>query len=162
MTRSSGGAEERLAVGAAGRMGYRTLGATGIRVSEVAFGSHLKRCNVEDPVRRREQIRVGIEHGINLFDIYEHSYQQFAPMSETLAPVRDEVVISLVTVWRAADEVLDEVEYALRVFRRERIDLFRVVLGDNWDDGEQRLEALARARQQGKVHAIGAVMHYPH
>jgi len=88
-----------------GHMRYRTLGKTGISVSEVSFGSHLKRVNVENPERRRKQIELGIEKGINLFDIYEHSYKQYAPMSEALGGVRDEVVLSLVTVWRATDEV---------------------------------------------------------
>lgn len=152
---------DRTEVLRAGRMQYRTLGATGMVASEVAFGSHLKRGNIDDRAERRQQIRVGIEHGINVFDIYEHSYQQFEPMSEALSPVRDQVLISLVTVWRAAEEVMDEVEYALRVFQRDCIDLYRLVLHDNWDDAEKRLQALARAREQGKVRAIGAVVHYP-
>jgi uncharacterized protein len=145
----------------ASRMRYRPLGATGMAAGEVAFGSHLTRGNVDDPAGRQRQIRLGIEHGINLFDIYEHSYQQFAPMSAALAPVRDQVILSLVTVWRAAAEVPDEVEYALRVFQRDCIDLYRAVLGGDWGDSEQRLEALSRAKEQGKVRAVGAVVHYP-
>ena len=104
---------------------------------------------------------MGIDQGLTLFDIYEHSYQQFAPMSEALSQVRDRAVISLVTVWRQADEVMDEVEYALRVFKRDTIDLYRLVFGGNWDDSEQRLQALVKAREQGKVRAVGAVVHYP-
>lgn len=144
-----------------GNMRYRVLGKTGITVSEVGFGSHLKKFNVENPEHRRKQIEVGIEKGINLFDIYEHSYKQFDPMSVALDYVRDEVVISLVTVWRAVDEVMDEVEYALRVFKRDCIDLYRVVLGGNWDDSEQRLTALMKAKEQGKIRAVGGVVHYP-
>ncbi len=145
-----------------GNMQYRRFGKTGMQVSEVSFGSHLKKTNVEDRAGRRKQIEAGIEKGINLFDIYEHSYQQFEPMSEALAYVRDEVIISLVTVWRAADEVLDEVEYALDVFKRDTIDLYRVVLSKrDWDDSEERLNTLAKAREQGKIRAIGGVVHYP-
>lgn len=142
-------------------MRYRTLGKTGISVSEVSFGSHLKKVNVENPEQRRKQIEMGIEKGINLFDIYEHSYKQVAPMSEALGRVRDEVVLSLITVWRAADEVMDEVEYALRAFKRDYIDLFRVILDDNWSNSEQRLQALMKAKEQGKIRAIGGVVHYP-
>ena len=61
-----------------GNMQYRRLGKSGILVSEVSFGSHLKRHNVEDPEGRRRQIETGIEKGINLFDIYEHSYKQYS------------------------------------------------------------------------------------
>lgn len=144
-----------------GNMQYRTLGKTGISVSEVSFGSHLKKFNIENPEHRRKQIEIGIEKGINLFDIYEHSYKQFAPMSKALDYVRDEVVISLVTVWRSVDEVMDEVEYSLRIFKRDYIDLYRVVLGGNWDDSERRLTALMKAREQGKIRAVGGVVHYP-
>ncbi len=144
-----------------GNMQYRKLGKTEISVSEVSFGSHLKKFNVENPEHRKKQIEIGIEKGINLFDIYEHSYKQFDPMSKALDYVRDEVIISLVTVWRAADEVMDEVEYSLSVFKRDYIDLYRVVLGNNWDDSEQRLQALVKAKEQGKIRSVGGVVHYP-
>jgi aryl-alcohol dehydrogenase-like predicted oxidoreductase len=142
-------------------MQYRQLGKTGIEVSELGFGSHLKKANVEDPAERRRQIQAGLDQGITLFDIYEHSYQQFAPMSVALSQVSDQVVISLVTVWRGADEVMEEVEYALKVFKRDAIDLYRLVFGGNWEDSEKRLQALARAKEQGKIRAVGAVVHYP-
>ena len=144
-----------------GNMRYRTLGKTGIVVSEVSFGSHLDKVNVDNPQQRRKQIEMGIEKGINLFDIYEHSYKQYGPMSEALDCIRDEAVISLVTVWRAIDEVMDEVEYALRAFKRDYIDLFRVVLSDDWNNSEQRLHALMKAKEQGKIRAIGGVVHHP-
>ena len=142
-------------------MRYRQLGRTGIEVSELGFGSHLNKANIADRAERRRQIQAGIDQGVTLFDIYEHSYQQFEPMSEALSQVRDQVVLSLVTVWRQADEVMEEVEYALRVFRRDAIDLYRLVFGGNWEDSELRLQALVRAKEQGKVRAVGAVVHYP-
>ena len=144
-----------------GRMRYRRLGKSGISVSELGFGSHLKKPNIDDPEGRRRQIEAGIEAGISLFDIYEHSYKQFAPMSEALSHVRDEVVISLVTVWRAVDEVMEEVEYALKIFERDSIDLYRLVFGGDWEDSEQRLQALVEAKEQGKIRSIGGVVHYP-
>jgi len=142
-------------------MRYRRLGRTEIEVSELSFGSHLRKANKADPEGRQRQICAGLDCGINLFDIYEHSYQQFAPMSAALAHVRDEVVISLVTVWRAADEVMDEVEYALEVFERDTIDLYRLVLKGDPDDGDRRMAGLVKAKEQGKIRAIGGVVHYP-
>lgn len=142
-------------------MQYRDLGRTGIKVSEVSFGSHLTRVNAENPEVRAKQIHAGLDQGINLFDIYEHSYKQFGPMSAALSDVIDKVVISLVTVWRAADEVADEVEYALDMFNREYIDLYRVVLQGNWEDTDPRMEALLKAKEQGKIRAVGGVVHYP-
>ena len=144
-----------------GSMRYRRLGKTEIRVSELGFGSHLKRVNMEDPEGRRKQIETGIEKGINLFDIYEEAYQQFAPMREALAYVRDEVVISLVAEWPETDKVMDEVEYALRVLDRDVIDLYRAVATGDWDASDQRMEGLTQARDQGKIRAIGCVAHQP-
>ena len=142
-------------------MQYQKLGRTGISVSEVGFGSHLNKANKADPEGRQLQIHAGLDLGINYFDIYEHSYKQFAPMSAALAHVRDEVILSLVTVWRAADEVMEEVEYALQVFERDTIDLYRLVLRDDFEDSDVRMEGLRKAKEQGKIRFIGGVVHYP-
>ena len=72
-------------------MTYSILGKTGMKVSRLSFGSHLTKENMADPDGRDRQIQFGIEKGINLFDIYEHPYQQFEPMSKSLytpAPVQ--------------------------------------------------------------------------
>ena len=143
-----------------GRMRYRTLGRTGIRVSELSFGSHLKKQCKDDPAWRRRQIRVGLENGINCFDVYEHSYKQFAPMSEALADVIDQVVLSLVSMWDVP-RVADEIDYALRVFGRDTIDLYRFVVSDKRGPWEGRLDALLRAKRQGKVRSVGMVVHDP-
>ncbi|MEM3047196.1 MAG: aldo/keto reductase, partial [Candidatus Bathyarchaeia archaeon] len=142
-------------------MRYRRLGRTGLVVSEVSFGAHMDEVNVKDEKRRAEQVTAGLEHGINLFDIYDHSgYKQWAPMSRLLQPIRDKVVISLCTVWDA-DKVLDEVDYALKVFRTGYIDLYRFVLGKNREENEGRLYALLKAKEEGKVKAVGAAVHVP-
>jgi aryl-alcohol dehydrogenase-like predicted oxidoreductase len=47
------------------------------------------------------------------------------------------------------------------MFKRDYIDLFRVVLGGNWEDSEGRLDALAKAKAQGKIRAIGGAVHRP-
>ena len=127
----------------------------------MGFGSHLTKANVDDPQHRRKQIQAGLDEGINFFDIYEHSYKQFAPMNVALAPVRDKVIISLVTVWRAADEVMDEVESSLQAFERDHIDLYRLVFTGDWEDAELRLQALVKAKEQGKIRSIGCVVHRP-
>ena len=59
--------------GSVDNMKYRKLGKTGVSISEIGFGSHLTRHNMGDPRVRTAQIRKGLELGINLFDIYEHT-----------------------------------------------------------------------------------------
>lgn len=141
-------------------MGYRTLGTTGIRVSEIGFGSHLTGANRADPPTRMAQIRKGLELGINLFDIYDHTYHQFGLMSEALGPVRQDVLLSLVTVW-SVNKTLQEVEYALETFDTDYIDLYRIYMdtGTPRGDVEIRFNALQQARQEGKIRAVGLVTH---
>ena len=143
-----------------GPMKYRMLGQTGISVSEVSFGSHLNKQNMSNPQARAEQIRKGLELGINLFDIYEHSYQQFEPMSKVLGPVRQDVVLSLVTVW-SRNQTMQEVEFALKTFNTDVIDLYRIYYEPTMsrDEIDVRFEVLQQAKQEGKIRAAGLVTH---
>ena len=141
-------------------MGYRMLGKTGIRVSEVGFGSHLTGENRADPPTRMAQIRKGLDLGVNLFDIYDHTYHQFELMSEALGPVRQDVLLSLVTVW-SVNQTLQEVEYALETFNTDYIDLYRIYMDEGTPRGdvEKRFDALQQAKQEGKIRAVGLVTH---
>lgn len=141
-------------------MKYRTLGKTGIEVSAIGFGSHLNDAAVNNPLARTEHIRKGLELGINLFDIYDHGLHQFAPMGEILGPVRQQVVISLITTWEQR-QVLQEVEYALKTLGTDYIDLYRIYAetGVSNDEVETRFQALQQAKKAGKIRAVGLVAH---
>jgi len=141
-------------------MEYRPLGKTGIKVSRLGFGSHLLDYNKKDPVRRNRQIQEGYENGMNLFDVYDHGgYKQFEPMSKSLAGKRQNVVISLVSV---EEETRKEIEGALRTFKTDYIDLYRVVYRDgngDYEKGEKELEIMLRMKDEGKIRAVGVVAH---
>ena len=132
-------------------MKYRKLGKTGVSISEIGFGSHLTPQNMGDPQARAAQIRKGLELGINLFDIYEHKYHQFGLMSQVLNPVRQDVVLSLVQVWRPTTS-LEEVEYALKTFDTDVIDLYRLYTDASRSkrERENRLEGLQQAKKTGQ------------
>ena len=149
-----------------GPMGRRILGKTGISVSELGFGCHASRPNMKDFQAREAHIRKGLELGVNLFDIHEHldiyeaSYSHLELMSQVLAPVRQEVVVSFITVWPAR-QTLAEVENTLEVFNTDVIDLYRIYVDELTPSSEVeiRFEALQQAKQEGKIRAVGLVGH---
>ena len=142
-------------------MTYRELGDTGIKVSFLGFGSHLSKENLKDGKRRDRQIQEGIENGITLFDVYDHAnYNQFEPMSKSLAGKRKSAVISLVAVEK---DVRREIEVALRTFNTDYIDLYRIVYRDpaseQYNKGDDDLNIMFRMKEEGKIRAVGVVSH---
>lgn len=137
------------------RMKHTVLGKTGIRVSRLGFGSHLAKDNMADPSGRDKQIQYGIEMGINFFDIYEHTYGQFVPMSKSLKNHPD-TIISLYMDAKAED-VEKRVDEVLALFGRERIDLYRTMT-----EGEEyrKLDEMFRMKVKGKIRAVGIAHHW--
>ena len=140
-------------------MMYRTLGKTGITVSLLGFGSHLSEENLKDPKGRDRQIQEAFENGVTLFDIYDHNvFHQFAPMARSLEGKRQKAVISLVAV---QPDVRAEIEGALRTFRTDFIDLYRIVYrdADPYTKGDGDLDILFKMKEEGKIRAVGVVAH---
>ncbi|MBT4485124.1 MAG: hypothetical protein HOC71_15775 [Candidatus Latescibacteria bacterium] len=131
-------------------MSYTILGKTGIKVSNLGFGSHLSKPNMADPSGRDKHIQYGIEMGINLFDIYDHTYFQFDPMSKSLANHSN----TIISLFMESKEVEKRVEEVLRIFSREYIDLYRISANDY-----EKLDKLLSLREKGKIHAVGIVSH---
>ncbi|MBN1291831.1 MAG: aldo/keto reductase [Candidatus Latescibacteria bacterium] len=131
-------------------MTYSILGKTGMKVSKLSFGSHLSKENMADPVGRDRQIQFGIEKGINLFDIYEHTYKQFEPMSKSLANHPE----TLISLYMGSTEVEQYVDDALKLFGRDSIDLFRAMYEP------AKLDGLIKMREKGKVRAVGIAHHW--
>ncbi|MCE5249328.1 aldo/keto reductase [bacterium] len=132
----------------------RALGKTGIEVSMLGFGSHLVKKLIGKPRLRDRLIKLGFEGGINTFDVYDHAgYKQFEPMSESIRDFRREVIVSLVAV-QPTPEMENEIDGALRTFRTDYIDLYRL---QNVDD--DRIRVLEKSRDSGKIRKIGIVSH---
>lgn len=131
-------------------MTYNILGKTGMKVSRLSFGSHLNKENMANLEGRNRQIQLGIELGINLFDIYEHTFYQFEPMSKSLAGHPE----TLISLYMDSDEVEKRVDEVLRLFNREAIDLYRAMYEPS------KLDELIRIREKGKVRAVGIAHHW--
>ena len=126
-------------------MTYTTFGKTGIKVSRLSFGSHLSADNRAYPAGRNQQIQFGCDMGINLFDIYDHTYFQFEPMSKSLKN-RPDALISIYDTGADIDGIL-------KLFNRERIDFVRAFFTP------EQLDKLMEYREKGKIRAVGVVAH---
>ena len=137
-----------------GIMPKRTLGKTGIEVSALGCGSHLKKELIADPETRDRIIQLCLRGGINIFDVYEDGgFKQFKPMGNSLKGVRKDTVVSL-CIERSTDRMQDEIDGALRDFHTDYIDLYRLYAVD-----DERYDILRKNKQAGKIRAIGVVSH---
>ncbi len=136
-----------------GEMPRRTLGKTGVEVSVLGFGSHLKKELMADRESRDRIIKLGIAGGINIFDVYEEGFHQFEPMGKSLKGIRKNAVVSL-CFELSTDKMQGELDYALKSFETDYIDLYRLYSVD-----DDRFAILERNKKEGKIRAIGVVTH---
>src|SRR6266545_5974740 len=121
-------------------MQYRTLGRTGLRVSEVGYGGApigIPNYNeVWDPAAEAETwsvlaaVRRAVEVGINYFDTapgYGHGRSEEV-LGEALDGRRDRVVIATKTPWkkRSQEWIIDGVEHSLQRLRTDHIDVLQL------------------------------------
>lgn len=137
-----------------GEIPRRLFGKTGIQVSMLGFGSHLKEDLIARPELRDRMIKLGFEGGINIFDVYDHGgYKQFKPIGKSIRGFRKEAVVSLCVV-KDTDKIEEEINGALRDFFTDYIDLYRLYSVD-----DDRMNIMEKVREAGKIRAIGVVSH---
>jgi predicted aldo/keto reductase-like oxidoreductase len=148
-----------------GTMPMNEIGKTGIRVSQLGFGSHIRKEMVGYNLQREYVIREAYDLGINLFDVYDGELEcyQYEPMGRFLNPIIDDVVISISMKTYEGRTMEQEFERALRLFGRDYIDLVRchAVSPDHarWKEHWIYAEKLLRYKEQGKIRAVGVPIH---
>jgi aryl-alcohol dehydrogenase-like predicted oxidoreductase len=148
-------------------MVYRRLGQTDLYPSLLAFGSHT------DPVdrvpvgaarwvltaagqaRRDRMISHALDLGVNLLDVYD-DMGQWEPAARLLRAKRDKVMISLV-LSSSPPRCAEKIDYACSLFGH--VDLYRTYSPDINDPTLQGWDALRKAKEAGKVRAIGISSH---
>ena len=143
---------------------YRTLGRTGLKVSDIGFGS--------SGCRSADTIRYCYDAGVNYFDTAERyrtegwgrgGYVEDL-MGEALSSVRDMVVITTKTVAGAKQgrhDIMKELEESLRRLRTDYVDIF---LNHAVNDPERMAnpewhEFVQLAKKQGKIRFSGMSGH---
>jgi predicted aldo/keto reductase-like oxidoreductase len=139
---------------------HATLGRTGMRVSDISFGSSLLGADGADTVR------YAFDHGINYFDTAD-SYrggQSETTIGEAIRGKRDRVYLASKTVTSPSerrDSMTSALEGSLRRLRTDYVDVyFNHAVNDvarlknpEWH------EFVARAKQQGKIRFVGMSGH---
>jgi uncharacterized protein len=152
----------------AGRAGgsvqrYATLGRTGMRVSDISFGGSQMGAGAGDTVRH------ALDRGINYFDTAD-SYRggdSETTIGEAVRGKRDRVYIASKTYTNPSDRrdsMMRSLEGSLQRLRTDYVDVyFNHAVNDvaRLKNPEWR-EFTARAKQQGKIRAVGMSGHAGH
>jgi uncharacterized protein len=142
---------------------YATLGRTGMRVSDISFGGSRLGAGEGDTVRH------ALDRGINYFDTADsyHGGDSETTIGEAVRGKRDRVYLASKTSTSPSDRrdsMMRSLEGSLRRLRTDYVDVyFNHAVNDvarlknpEWH------EFTARARQQGKIRAVGMSGHAGH
>ena len=145
-----------------GTMPMAEIGKTGIKVSRFGFGSHMQKYLVPYVRERERMLREAYEFGVNLFDVYdvEHGIFQYEPTGRHLAPMINDVVISISIRPYDGRTLEEELHRDLRVFGRDYIDMVRIGAWSPDEGKDWRMwDELFKYKEQGKIRAVGLPIH---
>jgi len=144
-------------------MRYRTLGRTGLKVSEIGFGGiPIQRISLEEA---GAVINKALDLGINFFDTARGYTDSEEKLGAVLRKRRDGVFIATKSMARTKEEMAADIKKSLETMGLDYIDLYQMhnvkdreslqqVLGK---DGA--LAALKEARKNGLIRHIGVTGH---
>ena len=156
-------------------MEYRRLGRTGLMVSAVGIGGHVKRIpfggnSPEFKKNRREVLAACIDHGINYADPCGAGEVLF--VAEALGKNREKMYLGF-DWWGARDPNLagnlakmkEQLDTGLREAKLEYVDLWRVTMREQTSrNSEKEIETVARtlewAKKTGKARFTGLSTHH--
>ncbi len=142
----------------------RTLGKTGLNVTEMGFGGiPIQKVTEEEAVA---VVRRCHELGVNYFDTARGYTTSEDRIGKALEGHRDEVYLATKTQQKTADGLWKELEISLGNLRTDHVDLYQLhnVTAESWKTISApggALEALLEAKQQGKVLHVGVTSHSP-
>lgn len=144
------------------------FGKTGLRVSRLNFGT-----GTHGWGGRSEQTDLGLEgltkllrraydKGVTFWDTAD-AYGSHPHVAKALQGIpRDKVVIATKTTSRSAKDVTRDVDRFLRELNTDVLDvvLLHYMTDQNWPQRYAgAMDSLSRAKEQGKVHAVGVSCH---
>lgn len=143
-------------------MNYRTLGKTGLSISEIGFGGiPIQRIDAE---RTRELIAALSEKGVNYIDTARGYTVSEEYLGYALEGVRDRFILATKSMARTKEAMEADIRLSLKNLRTDRIELYQVH-NPSLSDLERvcqpggALEALLEAREVGLIEHIGVTLH---
>jgi uncharacterized protein len=144
-------------------MRYLKLGKTGLTVSEVGFGGiPIIRLSTEEAVK---VLRRAYDKGITLFDTANMYLDSEEKMGIAFEGIRKQLILATKSLKRDRAGVTADIELSLRRLRTDTIDLFQIHQLSLEPDYERitgsdgALEAVSRAKEEGKVRHLGLTSH---
>lgn len=147
-------------------MNYKTLGSSGLRISEVSFGC--MSLGMDDSANARILHRA-VELGINFFDtadLYDKGFNE-SSVGKALKDKRKDIIIATKAgnQWRPdgsgwdwnprKEYILDCAEKSLQRLQTDYIDLYQLHGGTMEDPIDETIEAFELLKQQGKIRHYG-------
>ncbi len=146
---------------------YRSLGATGERVSMLGLGGfHLSK--PQDPGEAVRIVRAALDAGVNFLDNswdYADGESERRMGTALRGGYRDKAFLMTKIDGRTARSAVEQLEESLRRLQTDRIDLLQFHEVIRMQDADRifapggALEALVQARQDGKIRYIGFTGH---
>ncbi len=144
-------------------MKYRTLGRTGLTVSEVGFGCiPIIRLETSQAIKT---LRHAYERGVTFYDTANAYRDSEDKIGRAFAGIRDKIVIATKTGRRDGAGALEHLENSLRMLQTDYIDLYQLHQVSREQDWEiatapgGALEVVTKAQEQGKIRHIGVTSH---
>jgi hypothetical protein len=137
-----------------GKITYRVLGQTGLKVSTVGYGCMI----TSDPT----VITRAVDMGINYFDTSRgyQSGQNERMVGAALGAKRKDVFISSKCDQKTGAGILAELDTSLKELQTDHLDVWLLHgLGAPAQISDELVEAQRKAKQQGKVRFIGVSTH---
>jgi aryl-alcohol dehydrogenase-like predicted oxidoreductase len=155
-------------------MNYRTLGKTGLAVSEIGLGC--EGFNGKSREDARALFRLAFEHGVNCMDLYTPNPAVHGFVADAMQDRRESFVLQahLCTIWkkgqyectRRPDEVKLAFEHLMRNLRTDYLDIGMIHFVDSPETWRQIAEgpvmefALAQ-KKAGYIRHLGVSSHNP-
>lgn len=143
-------------------MEYRVLGKTGLEISRLGFGGiPIQKIDAEGT---RALVGELVDKGVNFIDTARGYTVSEEYLGYALEGVRDKFVLATKSMARTSEKMAEDIEISLRNLRTDYIDLYQIHNPSAADldtvtvEGGA-LEALFRARKEGKIGHIGITLH---